>query len=78
MAYYRRKGNDPTKRKYIIDDYNLIKLKNDTSKTVTVAYHPIFLDNIISFHTWKPIYLYQIVADYLNNKESKESSYTVS
>jgi hypothetical protein len=73
IAYYRRKGNDPTNRKWIQDRHNLVIVQQEPGKSVTVAYHPIFIDNIHSFHTWKPINLYQIVADHLKTKKVKKS-----
>jgi hypothetical protein len=73
IAYYRRKGRDPNKRKFIIDHHPLIKVKTESKKRVTVAYHPIFIDNIYSFHTWKPINLYHIVADFLHTYKVKKA-----
>ena len=67
IAYYG-KNNDGKRQWKRVNDSHLIKLieANDKKQLVKVMFHLLFVDDLTSFYTLKPLYLYKHIATFLN------------
>lgn len=72
LSYYRCKGEPIIN----VDKCKLITIINDREKTtrsgLTLIFHPIFIDNVYSFHVWKPFDLSNQICDSLKVQKPKK------